>query len=229
MNKKILVVEDNAGHRNLIQRYLSPKGYQLDFAQDGTECLEKVKANRPDLIILDLYLPDIDGLNICEIIKKDKLLYQIPVVMVTARGSVTDIVSGLKAGADDYLSKPYDHEELLARVEAVLRRYENQAVVEAVLTKGTITLSLTERKVLVGKDEINGITRKEFDLLYALMKRSPQILNVQYLLQTVWGNEPSGSDRHTVETHMYTLRKKLGAAAGGKIVSVYGFGYKFEE
>ena len=229
MNCRILVVEDIPAQKKLIERCLSSQGYAIFFAQTGEEALAKVQECKPDIILLDLYLPDLDGIRVCEILKKDKTTRRIPVIMVTARGSVTEIINGLKVGADDYVSKPYNHRELLARIEAVLRRVSPQGEEEQIVKKGGLTLLLKERKIRVNKQEVPEVTRKEFDLLALLVQKSPQILAAAYLLQAVWGSDASRCGNHTIETHIYTLRKKLGTDIGKKIVSIYGFGYRFEE
>ncbi|OGS34381.1 MAG: hypothetical protein A2293_16255 [Elusimicrobia bacterium RIFOXYB2_FULL_49_7] len=224
---KILVVEDVPAQQKLIQRYLDIKGYRSVLADSGRDAIEKAKQHRPNVIILDLYLPDIDGIKVCEALRSDRATCTIPIIMVTARGGVADIINGLKAGADDYVCKPYNYQELLARIEAVARRYEPAIINDGIIKKESLRILVNERKVVVGTKEVDSVTRKEFDLLSLLVTKSPQILSTHSLLDSVWGDGAAGN-YHTLDTHIYNLRKKLGRTIGKKIVSVYGFGYKYE-
>jgi len=227
MTYKILAVEDVPVQQKLLSRCLSLKGYACVFAETGNDAVKKAAEQKPDLILLDLYLPDMDGIKVCETLRSNKKTAGIPIIMLTARGDVKDIVNGLKTGADDYMSKPYNYQELLARIDAILRRSERNGNIDEVIKKGTLKLFPDVRKVMVGKKTVDAITRKEFDLLALLLRKSPQILDIKYLMDTIWG-ENASNDPHTLDTHIYNIRKKLGDPAGSRIKSVYGFGYKFE-
>ncbi|OGS17117.1 MAG: hypothetical protein A2219_04685 [Elusimicrobia bacterium RIFOXYA2_FULL_50_26] len=224
---KILVVEDVPAQQKLIQRYLAIKGYRSILADSGREAIEKAKQHRPNVIILDLYLPDIDGIKVCEALRSNRATCAIPIIMVTARGGVSDIINGLKAGADDYVCKPYNYQELLARIEAVSRRYEPSIINDGIIKNNSLRILINERKITIGNKQIDSVTRKEFDLLSLLVTKSPQILSTRSLLDSVWG-DGAADNYHTLDTHIYNLRKKLGRTTGRKIVSVYGFGYKYE-
>ncbi|MDM5359243.1 response regulator transcription factor [Peribacillus sp. ACCC06369] len=221
----ILVVDDEEDMRNLIEMYLLNSGYQCLQAANGKEAISMVETQEVDLILLDIMMPGMDGFSVCEKIREN---WEIPVIFVSAKGEEWDKVKGLKLGGDDYIVKPFNPGELVARVEAVLRRTgklslneENQNHVRF----GNISLNLQSRTVLVEGKPIN-LTLKEFELLLFLMRHKSQALSREQLLENVWSGEYGGSLR-TVDTHIKTLRMKLSAA--DYIQTVWGIGYKIEE
>ncbi|PCD08892.1 DNA-binding response regulator [Peribacillus simplex] len=221
----ILVVDDEEDMRNLVEMYLLNSGYRCLQAANGKEAISMVEAEGVDLILLDIMMPGMDGFSVCEEIRE---IGEIPVIFVSAKGEEWDKVKGLKLGGDDYIVKPFNPGELVARVEAVLRRTgklslneENQNHVRF----GKISLNLQSRTVLVEGKPIN-LTLKEFELLLFLMRHKSQALSREQLLENVWSGEYGGSLR-TVDTHIKTLRMKLRAA--DYIQTVWGIGYKIEE
>lgn len=227
MQYKVLVVEDIPAQQELISRYLTIKGYRSIFADNGEDAVIKAKRYKPNIIILDLYLPDVDGIKVCEVLKSDKITSKIPIIMVTARKSTADIINGLQVGADDYVIKPYNYQELLARIEAIIRRSENNGSTNQIIEKDGLRILYTERKILIEDKPLQNITRKEFELLTLLVKKSPSILSAEYLIDAIWGDK-AVRNYHTLDTHVYNLRKKMGKKWGDKIMSVYGSGYKYE-
>jgi two-component system response regulator ResD len=220
----ILIVDDEDEMRELMNMYLSREGYKCVEARDGYEALDKLKNNDFHLIVLDVMMPNLDGLSTCMKIRETSY---IPIIFVTARGEEWDRVNGLKIGADDYLVKPFSPRELVARVEALLRRMQKmQAVSSDDYHKyGPIELDVKGHKVRLNGKELS-LTLKEFDLLYCFTEHVGQALTREQLLEKVWGYEYYGNAR-TVDTHVKTLRMKLGDD-GKMIQTVWGIGYKFE-
>ncbi|MED3692036.1 response regulator transcription factor [Peribacillus butanolivorans] len=221
----ILVVDDEEDMRNLVEMYLLNSGYQCLQAANGNEAISLVETHDVDLILLDIMMPEMDGFNVCE---KIRLSWDVPVIFVSAKGEEWDKVKGLKLGGDDYIVKPYNPGELVARVEAVLRRTGKMSLNEEDQNSvrfGKINLNLQSRTVLLDGKKIN-LTLKEFELLLFLMRHKNQALSREQLLENVWSGEYGGSLR-TVDTHIKTLRMKLRAA--DYIQTVWGIGYKIEE
>lgn len=214
---RILIVDDEKPICDLIDLNLSAAGYHCTAVQDGIAALEKIENGRYDLILLDVMLPGVDGYDIMEYIRPLK----IPVIFITARYEVKDRVRGLKLGADDYLVKPFDVVELVARVEAVLRRY-NKA--DKMLTVGNIVVDVEARRVLKNGKEIV-LTNKEFGLLVLFMQNKNVALFREALYEKVWGDEYFGDSR-TLDLHVQRLRKKLGWEQN--LVAVYKVGYRLE-
>ena len=229
MAKKILIVDDDKTILALVRKYLSANGYSVVATDNGSEGLMLVRESRPDLILMDVDMPGLDGNSVCRVLKKEAATQAIPVVIMSgARLAETDILTGFSGGADDYITKPFSLAVLAARLEAVLRRYKTSVKMEATLKKSGIELDPAGRTVKIAGKAIS-LTRKEFDLLAILLEKSGRVLSVPYLLETVWGYDPADyNDPGTVEVHVSHLRKKLGTKLGKRIVNLTGNGYKFE-
>jgi len=217
----ILVVEDESSIASFIALYLKNAGYQVKTVATGSGALNQVAAGMPSLIILDLNLPDMDGIEICRRIRKSS---DVPILMLTARDEDVDKIIGLEVGADDYLTKPFNPRELVARVKSVLRRAapDRKEPESAVLRHGDLVVDAGRREVHVGDVEIQ-LAPKEFDLLWELLDHRGLVLTRDQLLERVWGYTFAG-DTRTVDVHVRQLRRKLGDAS--PIVTVWGVGYK---
>jgi DNA-binding response OmpR family regulator len=217
----ILVVEDEASIASFVSLYLKNAGYTVRTASTGGEALTMSAAEQPALIILDLNLPDIDGIEVCRRIRKSA---DIPILMLTARDEDVDKIIGLEVGADDYLTKPFNPRELVARVKSVLRRAapDRKDLESAELRHGDLKVDAGRREVHVGSEEIQ-LAPKEFDLLWELLDHRGLVLTRDQLLERVWGYTFAG-DTRTVDVHVRQLRRKLGEAS--PIVTVWGVGYK---
>ena len=227
--EKILIVDDEKDIVKLLEYNLKKEGFRTVTAYDGNEALEKAGREHPDLILLDVMLPEVDGLEVCKQIKKDPATRTVPVIMLTARSQETDKVIGLELGADDYVTKPFGVRELLARVKALLRRtHEAGAPAAEVMHIGDIVIDNSRIEVSVNKKPLN-LTAKEFELLKTLAKAKGRVLSRDYLLDTIWGYDRAAEiQTRTVDVHIRTLRKKLKGAAK-HIVTVKQYGYRFEE
>ncbi len=217
----VLVVEDESSIASFVALYLKNAGYAVRTAANGAEALAQVAAGQPALIVLDLMLPDIDGIEVCRRIRKTS---DVPILMLTARDEDVDKIIGLEVGADDYLTKPFNPRELVARVKSILRRAtpERRQVESKQLTHGDLSIDAGRREVRVGDDEIQ-LAPKEFDLLWELLDHRGLVLTRDQLLERVWGYTFAG-DTRTVDVHVRQLRRKLGDAS--PIVTVWGVGYK---
>lgn len=218
----VLVVDDEHNIADLVELYLARDGYRVLKADTGQGALDAVARERPRLVVLDVGLPDIDGLEVCRRLRSSS---QVPVIFLTARDSEIDRVLGLELGADDYLTKPFSPAELVARVKAVLRRADGSGGGGSeVLQAGDVAIDLARREVRVA-GEVVAFTTKEFDLLEFLAERGGRALSRQQLLDGVWGFDWFGDPR-TVDVHIAQVRKKIGAAA--EIATVRGVGYRLE-
>jgi DNA-binding response OmpR family regulator len=217
----VLVVEDEASIASFVSLYLKNAGYGVRTASTGTEALSAAASDSPALIVLDLMLPDIDGIEVCKRIRQRS---DVPILMLTARDEDVDKIIGLEVGADDYLTKPFNPRELVARVKSVLRRSApaRQDPENAVIKHGDLTVDSGRREVRVVDDEIQ-LAPKEFDLLWELLDHRGLVLTRDQLLERVWGYTFAG-DTRTVDVHVRQLRRKLGDAS--PIVTVWGVGYK---
>jgi two-component system, OmpR family, alkaline phosphatase synthesis response regulator PhoP len=223
----ILIVDDEKDILELIQYNLTREGYRVSTAADGEEALDKVGADRPDLILLDLMLPGIDGFDVCRRLKSDPLTRSIPVVMVTAKGEDADIVTGLELGADDYIIKPFSPRILLARVRAVLRRDKKESSEEPVVIKvSDLVINLTSREVLVGEMPVQ-LSATEFNILHYLVKRPGWVFTRNQIINSIKGDDYPVTER-SVDVQIVGLRKKLGTA-GKYIQTIRGIGYRFKE
>ncbi len=225
MSKKkwILIADDEAQMRRLLRTYLERENYLVDEAENGYQVLEKQNKNSYDLILLDIMMPELDGLSTCIQIRKSS---NVPIIFLTALGEELDRVHGLRIGGDDYLVKPFSAPELMARIEALLRRSSrpNEGDKDS-LTFGKLQIFPRGHRVLVNGNEVS-LTPKEYDLLYYLAKNGDQVFSREQILNQVWGYDFMGQDR-TVDTHIKTTRIKLGEE-GFRLKTVWGIGYKFE-
>ncbi len=222
---RILIIEDDPSIRELLQYNLQREGYQVETAEDGKKGLEKIQSGWPHLVILDLMIPFVDGLEICRIMKNDRELAKIPIIMLTAKGEEIDRVLGLEMGADDYVTKPFSTREFVARVKAILRRaYPKDSYEENVLIRDQLTINRENYEVFLGKEKVD-LTPKEFQILYLLASRPKKVFTREYLLEQVWGYEYVG-DTRTVDVHIRHLRQKVGEDL---IETVRGIGYKFKD
>jgi DNA-binding response OmpR family regulator len=223
MAEKILIVEDERNIASFVAMYLKNARYQVEIAHDGTDALQKAESVKPDLIVLDLMLPDIDGLEVCRRIRANS---DIPILMLTARDDDVDKIVGLEVGADDYLTKPFNARELVARIKSILRRAtqtsRSSRPSEAAIEHGELRIDAGRREVTVKGDQVQ-LAPKEFDLLWELLDHRGLVLTRDQLLERVWGYTFAG-DTRTVDVHVRQLRRKLGDAS--PIVTVWGVGYK---
>ena len=223
---KVLLVEDEATLRDTLALNLRSEGYEVTTAGDGLSGLRLAREQTPDLVILDLMLPELDGLSLCRMLRRDS---SVPIIMLTARGTEIDKIAGLETGADDYVVKPFSLGELLARVRANLRRAASDSRAQSVrLQAGDLVLDLLGRRALLGESEVK-LTHREFDLLAELMRNQGAVLSRDLLLTRVWGYDYVG-DSHTVDVHIRWLREKIEAdpSAPLRITTVRGVGYRFE-
>jgi DNA-binding response OmpR family regulator len=217
----VLVVEDEASIASFVSLYLKNAGYDVRTAATGAEALSQSATGDVSLIILDLMLPDIDGIDVCRRIRQRS---EVPILMLTARDEDVDKIIGLEVGADDYLTKPFNPRELVARVKSILRRSapERREIESAQIRHGDLHVDAGRREVRVGDEEIQ-LAPKEFDLLWELLDHRGLVLTRDQLLERVWGYTFAG-DTRTVDVHVRQLRRKLGDAS--PIVTVWGVGYK---
>jgi two-component system alkaline phosphatase synthesis response regulator PhoP len=230
MNEKILVVEDERDIARMIEYNLKKEGYRTVLVHDGSYAAATAAKEKPALVLLDLMLPGVDGLEICRRLKADAKTSAIPIIMLTAKGEESDKVLGLGLGADDYVTKPFSLKELLARVQAVLRR----SSVKAAASQAPEKLKAGELELDAAKVEVRlrgaalELTSKEFELLKALMAGGDRVLTREELLEKAWGVDSSLEvETRTVDVHIGTLRKKL-KREGQRIVTVKNYGYRFE-
>ncbi|MCK9240067.1 response regulator [Desulfocurvus sp.] len=222
----VLIVEDEEDILNLLQFNFESAGFDVHTSGDGRDGLALARRLRPDIVLLDLMLPGMDGFDVCKALKRDAETAQIPVVMLTARGEEVDRIVGLELGADDYVVKPFSFRELLLRVRAVLRRSTGQPAERATMERDGLSIDLEAHKVFIQGQEV-GLTATEFKLLSELLRTSPRVRTRDQLLTSVWGYEFEGYAR-TVDTHVRRLRQKLGDHAA-LIETVRGVGYRFKE
>lgn len=215
---RVLLVEDDAVLGDALRRSLVRQGYPTDLVTSGSAAIAAVAEREPDVVLLDMGLPDCDGIGVCREIRERS---RVPILAITGRGDVAARVQGLRSGADDYLVKPVSTDELVARIEAVLRRATGAAVA-ATVSVGDVVVDLDRRAVTAAGTEV-ALTRKEFDLLAALARREGAVLPRTELLEQVWGTADASAAR-TLEAHVASLRSKLGAR--DVVVTVRGVGYR---
>ncbi|WP_345894771.1 response regulator transcription factor [Natroniella sulfidigena] len=225
MVTKILVVDDDQNLCRLMEVYLSKEDYQIAIANQGEEALDKFYEFNPHLVVLDIMLPKLDGWEVCQKIREKS---DVPIIMLTAKGEKQDKIKGLDLGADDYVTKPFDPDELVARVKANLRRAIDTRGDEQVLFFPNLTIDNKKHQVKV-KGELLEIAPKEYDLLYFLAKNEKQVFSREQLLDQVWGYNFIG-DIRTVDTHIKRLRNKIDTCIEdyNYFHTVWGVGYKFE-
>ncbi|HAE87027.1 TPA: two-component system response regulator [Candidatus Marinimicrobia bacterium] len=226
MNEKIAIVDDEADILELVSLHLKRSGFKVDAFSEGKSFYDYLKNNNPDLTILDLMLPDMDGLDICRDIRKDPRHNNMPVVMLTARGDETDTVLGLELGADDYVTKPFSPKELVARVKAVLRRGISSQDSPLLNINQEVFID-TEKYEVTYHNKPVSLTPTEFRILTILCERKGMVFSRDQILDRLWGNEKAVLDR-TIDVHIKHIREKLGEA-GKYISNLRGIGYKVEE
>jgi DNA-binding response OmpR family regulator len=221
---KILIVEDDATVRETLALNLRAEGYEVHSAEDGESALKLFRELQPDLIVLDVMLPKLDGLTVCRIIRKES---KVPIIILTARGTETDKIVGLEIGADDYIVKPFSLGEFLARVRAALRRGAVAPATEE-LSSGNLRIDLIARRTYLGESELQ-LAPREFDLLSTLMRHTGAVLTRDLLLTRVWGDDYLG-DARTVDVHIRWLRQKIeeDPSSPERIITLRGVGYRFE-
>jgi DNA-binding response OmpR family regulator len=223
MKAKVLVVEDDHDIAELVRLHLVRAGFETDLVTSGDEVLPRLREARPDLVVLDVMLPGLSGLEVCRLVRADAELAAVPIVMVTARVHEEDRVAGFEIGADDYVTKPFSPRELVARVQAVLRRTKSLAA-DQVVNIGSISIDLASHEVACEGQEVR-LTAKEFLLLRYFIEHQGRVLSRDRLLSDVWGYRYTGGTR-TVDVHVRRLREKLPVLVQ-QIVTIKQFGYKF--
>ena len=226
-NKKVLVVEDERDILQLVTLYLEKEGFRVLTATTGIDALKKVKEEQPDLLLLDLMLPEMDGLEVCKRVRAKPETAMLPIIMLTAKAEESDTIVGLELGADDYVTKPFSPKALVARAKALLRRLERAPAAEADQYRyGPLSLDLERHEVRLGEHEVL-LTAKEFGLLEHLLRNPGRVLTREVLLNAVWGYDYYGTTR-TVDVHIRRLKQKL-PLLDEAIVSVKSLGYKLKE
>lgn len=226
MNKLVAVVDDEPDILELVSHHLEKANFRVEEFQDADSLLKFLEKRVPDLIVLDLMLPDADGFEVCKYLKKKVSSASIPIIMLTAKGDETDRVLGLELGADDYVTKPFSPKELVARVKAVLRRKEPQEVTQRIEIGGLLVIDPEKYTVFVAESRID-LTPTEFRILRLLASKKGWVFSRDKILDHLWGDEKIVLDR-TIDVHIKNLRDKLGKA-GTLIKNVRGVGYKLEE
>ena len=222
---KILLVDDDPNIRQLVNLYLQKEGFEVTMADRGDEALKMFKASPPNLILLDIMLPGMDGWQVCREVRK---ISNIPIIMLTAKDETFDKVLGLELGADDYIAKPFDMKELVARIKAVSRRFQAADAPEKELVFPGLTININQYTVMYMGKELE-MPPKELELLYFLASHPGMVFTREQLLEQVWGYDYFGDSR-TVDVHVKRLREKLteGEKLGWQIKTVWGVGYNFE-
>jgi two-component system alkaline phosphatase synthesis response regulator PhoP len=227
--QRILVVDDDRQVVRLMRSYLEQAGFEVLVAYDGETALHLLRRERPDLLLLDLMLPDRDGWDITRVVRSDPVIAATPIIMLTARVDDTDKIVGLEMGADDYVTKPYNPREVVARVRARLRTHTGEAARAGILQAGGIELDAARREVRVGGDPVN-LTPTEFELLHALMGQVGYVFTRSQLIRKALGADYEGIDR-TLDSHIRNLRLKIEPDPKNPtyVQTVYGVGYRFVE
>jgi phosphate regulon transcriptional regulator PhoB len=222
----VLIVEDEPDIRNLIVHHLTRDGFRCRTAGSGAEALARVRSSAPDLVVLDLMLPEMTGLEVCRRLRADPTTAGVPIIMLTAKTDEVDRIVGLEMGADDYVAKPFSPKELVARVRAVLRRARPGEATRP-LAAGSVRLDTSRHLVTVGGRPVE-LTPKEFDLLHALLEAGGRVLSREHLLNRVWGYARADEiESRTVDVHIRRLRSKLGPEER-RIATIKGVGYRLE-
>jgi two-component system, OmpR family, alkaline phosphatase synthesis response regulator PhoP len=222
---RVLVVEDSPDIAELIRHYLERAKYTVDRLSSGAEVVTWVRQTPPDLVILDLMLPGLDGLHVCEALRRDRAAAHLPIIMLTAKGEEADRIRGLELGADDYVTKPFSPKELVARVTALLRRTTRTPAPTQVLTYGPLTIDIEQHQIRCDGRDVR-LTAKEFLLLRYLLEHRGRVLSRDRLLTDVWGYQYTGGTR-TVDVHVRRLREKL-PLLETSLSTIKQFGYKLE-
>jgi len=229
VNARILVVDDELALRSVLDRLLRRAGFDVTLASTAKEGLHSVEKRPPDMLILDLNLPDINGEEVCHQIRKTLSTQPIPILILTGCGTEGLPAQCLDVGADDYLSKPFDNKELVARVRALLRRPRLYAAQDTVIQKKNISIVPAERRVLVNGHSIVSFAPKEFDMLYQLVLHAPNVLDKNTLALKVWGVSSGELNSRTLDVHIRRIRKKLGESAARCLKTIPAVGYQWFE
>jgi two-component system alkaline phosphatase synthesis response regulator PhoP len=226
---RVFVIDDEPDILELVRYNLAQHGYEVAGARSGEEALVQMRSRPPDLVILDLMLPGLDGLEVCKALKRDQRTAAIPILMLTARGEEADIVTGLELGADDYLTKPFSPRVLLARIKAVLRRQRRTPVAEdAILTRGPLVIHPGRHEVFVDEQPVL-LTPTEFGTLYLLARRPGWVFTRNQIIEAVQGEDKSITvTARSVDVHIVSLRRKL-EPYGAVIETIRGVGYRFND
>ncbi len=224
MKPKILIVDDESDALEILGFKLREAGFNPIFAKDGTRAIAAARDEKPDLMVLDLMLPEVDGLEVCKILRRDANTAKMPIIMLTARAAEMDRVVGLELGADDYVTKPFSPRELVLRIRKLLARNSSTPESGAYIKIGDIEIDIPTHVVKLAGKEVT-LTLTEFNLLEILAKRRGRVQSRERLLQDVWGYE-NPIDSRTVDTHMRRLREKLGESAN-YLETIRGVGYRF--
>ena len=226
---KVLIVEDEANIRQLVKYNLEKESYQVIEAEDGLLGLRLAKAEKPDLVLLDLMLPQMDGLEVCRSLKGNQATAALPIIMLTAKSEEIDKVIGLELGADDYMTKPFSPRELVARVKAVLRRSQKETSLPGELAVGRLRFNFSRYEVHMGNTKLE-LTPKEYELLKMLATNLGKVFTREQLLEKVWGYEYFG-DTRTVDVHVRHLRAKMAGdpETADALETIRGFGYRLRE
>ena len=224
MNANVLIVDDDYNICELVRLYLEKEGFSVQSAGSGSVALEKIGTAMPDMVLLDIMLPGMDGMQVCREIRKTS---DVPIIMLTAKDDTIDKVLGLELGADDYVAKPFDPRELIARIKAVLRRYETKHSDTKIVKYENITINLTTYELILDGKKVE-TPPKELELVYFLASNPNKVFTREQLLDEIWGYEFFGDSR-TVDVHIKRLREKLeGFEKSWELKTVWGVGYKFE-
>lgn len=221
-SKNVLIIDDDPHIREILEDYLKFEGFSVSAAEDTEKGYQILKNRSVDILILDIMLPDENGWEFCQRIRPE---FELPIIFLSAKDESTDKITGLELGADDYISKPFSPREVVARIKAVLRRYQQEEDKSEMLQFGDLIINKEEHYIKY-QDEFIEVTPKEFSLLWHLAQNPKKVFRRENLLKAVWGYDYFG-DVRTVDTHIKSLRKKLGDAAAA-IETVWGVGYKFE-
>ena len=226
---KVLIVEDEANIRQLVKYNLEKESFQVIEAEDGLQGLRLAKAEKPDLVLLDLMLPQMDGLEVCRSLKGNQATAALPIIMLTAKSEEIDKVIGLELGADDYMTKPFSPRELVARVKAVLRRSQKEAALPGELSVGRLRFNFSRYEVHMGNAKLE-LTPKEYELLKMLATNLGKVFTREQLLEKVWGYEYFG-DTRTVDVHVRHLRAKMSTdpETADALETIRGFGYRLRD
>ena len=226
MDTKILLVDDEASIRELVRFNLEKAGYQVQEAADGQEAVHAIRQAKPDLVVLDLMLPGLDGLDVCRLVKGSRETASIPIIMLTAKTEEIDKIIGLEMGADDYMTKPFSPRELTARIKAVLRRSQKEQPLSGELAIGSLRFHFSRYEAWLGSEKLE-LTPKEYGLLKLFATNTGKVFTREQLLEKVWGYEYFG-DTRTVDVHIRHLRAKLAAdpVFANAIETVRGVGYR---
>lgn len=221
---KVLVIDDDPDIRRLVEMVLNREGFLASSVESAQEAYKKIAASKPDLIVLDLQLPDEDGFTVCKRIRSDPSTTHVPILMLTVQSVDSYKIAGLELGADDYVIKPFNQAELAARVKAILRRTRVKEEAQSIINDGPVTVHL-DKHLVETHDKAVDLSPKEFDLLVCLMKSKGNVMTREALCESVWGHEYYQNTR-TVDVHVGRLRKKLGKV-GDKIETIERIGYRY--